>query len=133
MPDQPTFAAGQCWHYHAPQGFEASRIVIGAIASFSDGNRILCCSVSDAPERQPDGSFAPVTIPFLAISEAAFAQSVTACDEADGSELADGFADGLKAWQDDERGLTCFTVPFEGQLDRMIAMQMAAIVGSDAA
>ena len=52
----------------------------------------------------------------------------------EGSEApAEHFRAALDAWQADERGLTSFTVPFEGFLDRMIATQMEAIVGRDAA
>ncbi len=127
------FAAGQCWSYRAPEGFEASRIVIGAVASFSAGRCIFCCAVTKAPERQPDGGFARVVIPFLPMSEDALAQTVTTRDEANPVQLPEAFANALATWRDDPRGLTCFTVPFEGHLDRMIAQQMAAIIGTDAA
>lgn len=126
-----TFAAGQCWTYRAPAGFERSRIVIGAVVTFADGRHILCCSVLHAPRRLPDKTVDCVTIPFLPMSEAALAATVVALE---GSEApAEHFRAALDAWQADERGLTSFTVPFEGFLDRMIATQMAAIVGRDAA
>ncbi len=127
------YKAGQCWRYDAPEGFESSRLVIGAIASFSGDARIICCSVFDAPERQDDGRIQPVTIPFLPLSEPAFAASVTGPDESGEAMLPDGFTTALAQWRDDPRGLTCFTVPYDGSLDRLIARQMAAIVGTDAA
>lgn len=131
---QMDYKAGQCWRYDAPEGFESSRVVIGAIASFSGDARIICFSVLDAPERQDDGDVLPVTIPFLPLSEAAFASSVTALDETtDAAALPEGFAQALTQWRDDPRGLSCFTVAFDGSLDRLIARQMAAIVGTDAA
>lgn len=134
MTASPTsFAAGQSWSYRTPEGFEASRILIGAVASFSAGQRILCCAVTEAAERRSDGSIACVAIPFLPMTEDAFTRTVTAHDEASAAQLPEGFADALTAWRDDPRGLTCFTVPFEGYLDRMIAQQMAAIIGTDAA
>lgn len=126
-----TFAAGQCWTYRAPAGFESSRIVIGAIATFADGRHILCCSVLHAPRRRPDKTVDCVTIPFLPMSKDALAATVVAME---GHEPpAEHFREALEAWQADERGLTSFTVPFEGFLDRLIATQMAAIVGRDAA
>ena len=128
-----TFAAGQSWHYNAPEGFEGSRILIGAIASFSAERRVFCCSVTQAPERQPDGSFARVSIPFLAMTEQALRATVTTCDGTVTANLPADFANALSAWRDDPRGQSCFTVPFDGYMDRMIARQMAAIIGTDAA
>ena len=127
------FAAGQVWGYRAPEGFETSRLMIGAVVSFSAGRPVFCCAVTQAPERRPDGSIARVTIPFLAITEAALIETVTTRDETAAAQLPADFAEALAAWQDDPRGLTCFTVPFDGYLDRMIARQMAAIIGTDAA
>ncbi len=73
--------AGQVWRYSAPDGFEASRISIGAIATFPDQRRIICVSVNDAPQRQPDGSIAAMNIAFLPLSEDAFAATVVALDD----------------------------------------------------
>lgn len=128
-----TFAAGQSWRYNAPKGFEESRILIGAIASFSAEQRVFCCSVTQAHERQPDGSFATISIPFLAMTEEALRATVTTCDDTVAATLPADFADALSAWRDDPRGLSYFTVPFDGYMDRMIARQMAAIIGSDTA
>lgn len=127
------FRAGQCWAYHAPQGFERSRLVIGAIVTFDGLSPIICCSVAAAAQREPDGSIGAVTIPFLPLSEAAFAATVVVEDPSGAELLAEGFASALEAWRDDPRGMSCFTVPFDGFLDRLIAHQMAAIVGTDAA
>ena len=127
------YKAGQCWRYDAPEGFEGSRLVIGAIASFSGDTRIICCGVLDAPERQDDGRVLAVTIPFLPLTEAAFAASITTLDDICEAAVPDGFAQALEHWRHDPRGLTCFTVAFDGSLDRLIARQMAAIVGTDAA
>ena len=123
-----TLAAGQCWTYRAPAGFEASRLVIGAIVSFTDSPPIVCCAVRGAPRRMPDNSVDVVTIPFLPMSEPAFRASVVAPDGMAGVD--DTFAVAFAAWRDDERGLSTFTVPYEGFLDRMIARQMAAILES---
>lgn len=125
------FSAGQRWAYRAPAGFEASRIVIGAVAVFPGEPPVMCCSVTGAPRRRPDGSVDSVTIPFLPMTEQALMASVTTLDGSDGP--AAHFLEALEAWQGDPRGLTTFTVPFEGFLDRMIALQMAEIVGRTAA
>lgn len=125
--------AGQSWRYNAPVGYEASRLVVGAIATFADDAHIICVSIADAPQVQPDGSIATVSIPFVPMSEAAFAETVEAADAEPVAALDPGFAAALAEWRDDPRGLTCFTVPFDGYLDRLIARQMAAIVGADAA
>lgn len=126
-----SFAAGQCWAYRAPAGFEGSRLIIGAVAVFPDSPPVLCCSAIGAPRRLPDGSVDTCTIPFLPMTESAVAASVTALDGA--AEPPAHFLEALELWQDDPRGLTTFTVPFEGFLDRMIALQMAEIVGRSAA
>lgn len=126
-----TLAAGQRWTYRAPAGFESSRIVIGAIAKFEGSESIVCCAVSEAPKRQGDGSTEAITIPFLPMTESAFRASAVAFDGL--SELPEDFAPKLQAWADDPKGLSAFTVPFEGHLDLMIALQMEKIVGGQAA
>jgi len=47
-------------------------------------------------------------------------------------ELPAQFLAALNDWQTSERGQTVFTVPFTGDLDRLIALQMASIVGASA-
>lgn len=126
-----SFSAGQRWTYRAPEGFEASRIVIGAILRFEDADSIVCCAVTAAPRRNPDGSIDIVTIPFLPITEAALAQTVVSQDG--NEEPPAAFADKLQEWCNDPRGLSTFTVAFDGYLDHLIAHQMAQIVGLDAA
>lgn len=125
------FAAGQQWTYNAPAGHEASRIVIGAVATCGDGRNIICFSVSNAPRIGPTGDVEVVTIPFVPMTRDAFEKTVIEQDgEADPPKE---FSDALQGWSADARGLSIFTVPFEGYLDRMIALQMAAIVGKPAA
>lgn len=124
-------AAGQSWMYRAPEGFEASRMVIGAIVTFDGKRSIICSSVYGAPRRRPDGHIETVMIPFLPMTEPAFRASIVAPDGA--AEPPEMFARKLQEWSDDPRGLSTFTVPFEGFLDRMIAMQMAEIAGRSAA
>jgi hypothetical protein len=127
---QVEFAAGQRWTYRAPAGFEASRIVIGAVVSCSGDQKVVCAAVAGAPRRLPDGQMEAVVIPFLPFTEAAFAATVTGRDGEDVPPPA--FAPALEAWATDARGLSMFTVPFEGNLDVMIARQMAQIVGTEA-
>ena len=103
-----------------------SRLVVGAVLRFSGQEAIVCCAVLGAPRRRPDGTIDEVTIPFLPLSESALLASVV---ESDGSgTLPEGFASAFAHWQQDPRGLSAFTVPFEGLLDRLIALQMAALV-----
>ena len=121
-----TYAAGQQWAYAAPPEIADSRLVIGAIVEFEGGRRIACCAVTGALERLPDGSTERVDIAFLPITVEALSQSVTALDGT--ASPPEAFADQLQAWSDDPRGASYFTVPFEGSLERMIGLQMAAIV-----
>jgi hypothetical protein len=124
-------AAGQSWIYRAPAGFESSRLVIGAIASFDDQRSIVCAAAIHAPRRHADGHIEQVTIPFLPMTEAAFRASVV---ELEGTgELPESFAEKLGEWSNDPKGLSTFTVPFNGFLDQMIAHQMAEIAGLSAA
>ncbi|HEX2842037.1 hypothetical protein [Hyphomicrobium sp.] len=126
------FAAGQSWSYRAPQGFESSRLLIGAIATFNGNRNIICSAVIHAPRRHADGHIEMVTIPFLPMTDAALAASVVSlCDAA--AELPENFVEKLQEWSNDPKGLTAFTVPFEGFLDQMIAHQMAEIAGLSAA
>ena len=120
------FEAGQRWAYAAPPEIADSRIVIGAIVDFEGGRRVACCAVTGAVQRGDDGKPERVTIPFVPMLIEALAQSVT---QQDGTgQLPDDFAAHLSAWQHDPRGASYFTVPFEGSLERMIALQMAALV-----
>jgi hypothetical protein len=122
------FRAGQVWKYAAPHGFETSRMLIGAILSFEDGERVVCCSVEGAPQRTPDGALARITIPFLPMAEDAFARSVV--DLEGEAPAPSAFVEAYAEWKTDPKGFSCFSVPFEGFLDRMIAQQMAQIVGA---
>lgn len=133
MPDQsqatlPAFAAGQCWTYRVPEAFQASRLVIGAIVTFASGQDVVCCAAMRVPQRTPAGDLIEATIPFLPFTPAALAATVLQLS-GDASELPAQFLEALNDWQTAERGQTVFTVPFTGDLDRLIALQMASIVG----
>lgn len=122
------FQAGQVWSYAAPEGFEDSRLLIGAILSFEDGERVVCCSVDRAPQKLGDGTLGRMSIPFLPMAEKAFARTAISLE---GQGLAPPeFVEAYSVWKTDPKGFSCFSVPFEGYLDRMIAMQMAEIVGA---
>src|SRR5262245_48523973 len=123
---QHRFRAGERWRYRAPAGFEHSRVLIGAVLSFEQRESLVACAVTDAPRLLPDGTLDAVTIPFLPMTAGALSATVI---EPDGAEdLPPGFAPAFQDWQDDPRGLSAFTVVFEGRLDHLIARQMAAIV-----
>lgn len=126
------FAAGQSWSYRAPKGFETSRLLIGAIATFDGERNIICCAAIHAPRRHADGHLDMITIPFLPLTEAAFQASVVALDEGP-AEIPESFVERLTEWSNDANGLTAFTVPFDGFLDQLIVSQMAEISGRSAA
>ena len=122
-----SFTVGHMWTYRASSGLEDSRIIVGALVAFAEGETIACCTVTGALQQRPDGSLERVTIPFLPMTVTALERTVL---ERDGeAEVAPAFAAHFASWHDDERGLSYFTVPFKGSLDRMIALQMAEIVG----
>ena len=125
------FHAGQRWTYRSPEGFASSRLIIGAVVSFEGGESVICCSVTQAPRSGGGEHHDAVSIPFLPLTESAFRATVL---EFDGSgDPLDTFAERLQDWSNDPKGLTIFTVPFDGQLDRLIARQMAEIVKRSAA
>ena len=124
--DAPTFSAGESWCYRAPEGFEPSRILIGAVVSFEGSEQIVCCAVTDAPRVLPDGRIDSVTIPFLPLTASALRQSVTTRDGE--AALPTDFGEAFQIWHGDPRGLASFSVPFEGRLDLLIARQMAQIL-----
>lgn len=121
------FAAGQIWRYSAPSAIADLRIVIGALVEFESGKMLACCSVTGAQQKQPDGTTGKVTIPFLPMTVEALQRTVVALDGF--GDVAETFGAHFEAWSEDARGASYFTVPFEGSLDRMIALQMAEIVG----
>lgn len=125
-------AAGQSWTYRAPQGFETSRLLIGAIASFGGHRNIVLAAAIHAPRQHADGHLEMVTIPFLPMTEAAFRASVLALEDTS-AELPEAFAEKLQEWSNDPKGLASFTVRFDGFLDHLISDQMADLAGLSAA
>lgn len=127
------FAAGQTWTYRTPTGFEVSRLVIGAIAHLDDGTgrAIACCAVWHAVVTDLHGRRSAATLPFLPLSLDALVATVVS--PAEPCPLPDDFASRLADWQADPKGMTVYTIPFEGSLDHLIARQMAAIIGVDPA
>jgi len=124
-----TFEAGQQWAYASSSDLAHSRIVIGAIVEFDGGAVITCCAVTGALQKAADGAVEHVDIPFLPIAREALARSVTQLDGF--GTLPDAFAVELENWRLDPRGASYFTVPFEGSLERMIALQMAVLIDKD--
>lgn len=116
-----TLAAGQRWTYRVPDGFELSRIVVGAILRFEKADNIVCCSIFGAPSDHESTPDEITTIPFLPMTEPAFRASVLALDGL--GEVAAGFAKRFLQWGEDPKGLAAFSVPFGGSLDRMIELQ----------
>jgi hypothetical protein len=123
--------AGQRWTYRVAQGYDASRLIIGAIVKFEAAPSIICCSVTEAPRSSESVGSGTVSIPFLPLSETAFRNTAVALDGM--GEPPASFSDRLQEWSDDPNGLTVFMVPFDGHLDRLIAYQMAEIVKKGAA
>lgn len=121
-----SFVAGQSWAYRAPEGFESSRVVIGAIVHYEERESIVCFSVYNAPRGRGAAPHETTIIPFVPMAESAFAATVTSLDH-DNVELPDAFATQLQAWANDDRGLAVFTVPFLGYVNQMMSMQMAAV------
>ena len=124
------FAAGQSWAYRAPEGFESSRAIIGAIVRFEQQESIVCFAVIGAPRRRMVGAEDVVTIPFIPMSEGAFRATVTEMAEEEANLLA-AFGVQLEMWADDTRGLAVFTVPFRGFLNQLMASQMSSMLESE--
>lgn len=124
------FAAGQVWTYAAPESIADSRITIGALVEFESGHQLACCSVTGALQKRPDGIYERITIPFLPLTVEALERTVLTLD-GDGA-VPEAFATHFSIWSEDPRGASYFTVPFEGTLERMIALQMAEIAGEPA-
>lgn len=137
IPEIPS-TVGQVWayaprdHATAADAAPASEIVVAAVVAFKNHDTVICCSVRGALQRQPDGTVKRADIPFLPLTEPAFRQTITTLIAANGSAVA-GFQSGFDTWSKDPRGLSVFTVPFGGSLEKMIARQMQAIVQNRAA
>jgi hypothetical protein len=126
MTDPSVFRAGEQWTYRVVAGYAASRLMIGAVVTFNTGEPIVCCAVTGAPRQLPDGTIDTVVIPFLPMRASALLQTVIARDGA--ADLPSAFGEAFASWHDDPRGLSAFTVPFDGRLDLMIARQMKEII-----
>ncbi len=129
--DTQQLAAGQNWRFNASHGFDDARVIIGAIVSPSAGERIVCFSVTRAPTTLDDGTETDAMISFIPMAEPAFRATITTLDGA--AVPPPEFSDELAHWQSDERGLTIFTVAFDGCLDRLLAHQAASLIGQSAA
>lgn len=115
--------AGQSWIYRPPQGFESSRMVVGAVVPMDDGLNLVCCSVRDAPRRADAGADERTNILFLPMTETAFRASVT---EVDGpGEVPAEFSERFNQWVSDTRGRAAFTVPYSGSLEQMIELEFS--------
>ncbi len=111
------YGVGQSWIYEAPKGFDNSRIIVGAILTFSSHEPVICACVTSAPLKNSEGEVRPLTIPFLPFSKTAFDQTVM---EKDGmAELPAGFMDNYKSWKTDARGLGFINIPFKDLLRNM--------------
>lgn len=128
---QQKLSAGQCWQFNTSHGFEDARAIIGAIVSPSSGPRIICFTVTRAPTTLENGTKGEAMISFIPMAEPAFLETVT---ELEGTATPPPeFAEELAAWQSDARGLTIFTVAFDGCLDRLLAHQAASLIAEPAA
>ena len=121
----------QSWQFNTSHGFDDARVVIGAIVSPSRGDRIVCFSVTRAPTTLDNGIKSEAMISFIPMAEPAFCATITNLDGE--ATPPPEFSDELAAWQSDERGLTVFTVAFDGCLDRLLAHQAAAMLAKPAA
>ncbi len=113
MADELT--SGQLWHYPAPEGFEDSRILIGAIEPYENGDDIVCIMVLNAPVPRRNGLISRATIPFLPFSKSAVEATVTELDE-DGGEIPNDFHQAHQAWKDAPDGMEFFQVPLPALL-----------------
>lgn len=124
------FAAGQRWIYRAAPELETSRLIIGAVVTFN-GGKVYCCAVSFAGRAAPTGGLERVHIPFLPMTEDALANTVVALEGP--GDLPPSFAGRLQEWTEDPRGMSTFTVPFDGYLDHLISSQVANLASGQAA
>lgn len=131
MGDADTLAAGQRWQFDTSHGFDDARLIIGALVSPGGGERIVCFSVTRAPAIVDGGEMSEAMISFVPMTESAFRATITAPDGT--AAPPPEFSDELEAWQADTRGLTIFTVPFDGCLDRLLANQAATLINKPAA
>ena len=72
-----------------------------------------------------------IHIPFLTLTEYALTHTVVALDGTD--HLPVSFAARLQEWSEDPRGMSTFTVPFDGFLDHLISEQVAHLASGQAA
>jgi len=112
------YSVGQSWIYEAPKGFECSRIIIGAILTFSSHEPVICAAVTNAPMKNDEGELHPLTIPFLPFSKSAFDQTVVRLDGP--ANLPSSFGENYKYWKTDQKGLGFINIPFKGLLRNMV-------------
>lgn len=119
---------GQSWTYRVAEGFEQSRLIVGATLEVDDKTSVVCCSVTKAPVAVNGVRGQTFTIPFLPIVTQAFwATALTRDGEA---KLPPTFPRHFRRWKDNPRGLMAFTVPFDGFLDQMFELQTVRTKGS---
>ncbi len=129
--DAQQLSAGQSWQFNTSHGFDDARAIIGAIVSPSGGERIICFSVTRAPTTLDDGTETDAMISFIPMAETAFRATITNLEGT--ATPPPEFSDELAVWQSDVRGLTVFTVAFDGCLDRLLAHQAASLIAQPAA
>ncbi len=105
------YAVGQVWTWPIPEGFEDSRIIIGAVETLEDGEEVICIAATAAPVPRREGKVARMTIPFLPFSKKAMDTTVLELDGNEG-ELPEDFHLALQHWKMDPANRIFFQEPF---------------------
>ncbi len=111
---EQSYVVGQAWIFKAPQVFKESRLIIGAILTFTSHEPIICAAVTKAPMSDLRGRVQAITIPFLPFSKIAFDQTVLNIDGS--APLPKDFKDHYTSWKNDRKGIGFINIPFAGLL-----------------
>lgn len=111
------YEPGQAWLYPTPEGFEDSRIIIGAIEPVQDSEPLICVTISNAPVPQPDGRIAKATIPFMPFTQTALDATILRMDKVSG--VAEEFQAPYEAWCEDPEGKGFFNISFPALLAQL--------------
>ena len=120
-PTNHDYAIGQSWTYPVPEGFESSRIVVGAIEGEGE-QTIICVSVTDVPVPHPDGGIGRTTIAFMPFTSQALDATVIGQDG--DLTVPDGFEEAHGEWLEDPEGQRCFDVPFPVILSKLFQQML---------
>lgn len=116
-----SYTTGQSWTWVSPEGFEQSRVVIGAIEQTAGGGEVVCVAITGLPVPAAQGEVQLTTISFVPFTREAIDASLK---ENEGEQpVPDAFTPALEQWRANPEGPLAVPVPLPNFLAEVYRSQ----------